>query len=195
MNFSAISADDVMAFSALATMVIALAALVFAWKQVTEARLTRDAASAPFVAVSIEQSRHEQSILNLVIANTGATLARDVMLEFSPPLTSAHWTKNPSADPSSAPMLTTGFPSMPPGYRLERVFEHAIDRNPQLEDDGFPWRFDVTVTYCDYRGRPQDPLRYVIDFRPLADGSYLQVLTEHHAAKALREIRDLLKKR
>lgn len=187
--------DQLTAFAALTTAGIAFVAACVALWQVIEARRTRRETTQPFVVVGIEPSRHESTILNLVIENIGQTLATNVQFEFDPPLSSKHWTSYPQASLAHSVMLTEGFPSMPPGFRVERVFEHALERNPKTDDDGFPWRFKIRVRFQDQRGKHQKPLEYVVDFRPLADGSFLEVLTEHHAAKAIREIRDVLKRK
>ncbi|WP_184828011.1 hypothetical protein [Jiangella mangrovi] len=75
--------------------------------------------------------------------------------------------------------------------RLARIFDSAIQRN---KDPELPWRFDVCVQFSDYRGKGQEPLRYVLDLEPFRSGRFVNERGIHHAAEALGEIRTLLKR-
>lgn len=181
------SPDEITAWASILTVLIAAAAAIFAGRQVSEARKAREAQSQPFVVVSVQQSKVTSRALTLAVENIGTTLGTNVSLTFDPPLRTAMWEKTPQFDLNGTVLLNRGFPSMPPGWRIERVLEEAGLRDPSVDDDGYPWSYDVKVTYDDHRGKPQEPLSYVLDFRPLADGGYSEELTTHHLAKYTKE--------
>lgn len=170
--------DEWSAAAQMVTAGVALGAAEFARRQVGEARKTREAQAQPFVVVSLEPSEVDEQILDLVVENVGATLARDVSFAFNPPLRSS--LKDDFLADSF--LLRSGIPTMPPGMRLARVFDSALQREPT----DLPWRFDVKVSFSDHRRRPQEPLEYVLDLEPYRSGTYLRLFTQHHAAEALR---------
>lgn len=169
-----------------ATAIVALLAVIYAALQVREARKAREAQIQPFVVVSLEPSRTSNFMIELVVENIGMTLARDVSFTFDPPLKSAM----SDMKLEGSYLLTHGIRTMPPRMRLARIFDSAIqrDKNPEL-----PWRFAVRVQFSDYRGKPQAPLRYVLDLEPYRSGRFLNERGIHHAAKALEGIHALLK--
>lgn len=125
-------------------------------------------------------------IIELVVENIGSTLARDVSFKFNPSLQSS---LNDSELEESF-LVRQGIPTMAPGMRLARIFDSAIQRQ---EAGDLPWRFNVEVQFSDYRGKGQDPLRYVLDLEPYRSGTFLEERGIHHAAKALEEIRNVFK--
>jgi len=179
------SPEQLTAFGALATTGTAIVAAFFGGWAAWEAYCTRNATTQPFVVVSIEQSPVERTVLNLVIENIGQTMATNVRFGFDPPLASKHFDSHPAADLSQSRLITDGIPSLPPGYRIERVFEVAKDRDPHA-DDGYPWAFNVEVHFNDHRRRKPRSITYVLDFRPLADGTRLETYSTHHVAASLR---------
>ena len=184
---------DALAWSALgtlATAAIALIAAAFAWRQVGEARKLREAQAQPFVVVNVEPSVQGTEFLMFVVENIGQTLARNVHFEFSPKLESKVWSREPVSDLNQSEMFKNGFASMPPGMRIERFFDNAFERTP---GDELPWAFDVTVNFCDYRGKRQTPLEYTIDLLPLTSGTYMSTYGVHHVAESLRDIHSILK--
>lgn len=133
------SAWDVAAWTAVATWVTAViyaAILVFAWSQVREAKRLREEQSRPFVVVDFEAAM----LSHLTIENIGKTLARDVTIEFDPPLES---TLNRPWDWEGAAFLTTGIPMLPPGKQLRMTFDQLVQRfNSDL-----PRAYEVVVEY------------------------------------------------
>ena len=55
-------------------------------------------------------------------------------------------------------------------------------------------RYDVTVNLKDARGKAQEPQLHVIDLAPLYGLTRIDEYGIHHAAKALREIQQTVKK-
>jgi hypothetical protein len=115
---------SVAAWTAIGTVAYALVAIfaaVFAGWQVWEIRRTREEEARPFVVVDVQPSPVSRKILNLVVENVGRTVARNVRLTFEPPLQS-------SGEPyplAESPLIREGMPTMPPGRRVEALFEFA----------------------------------------------------------------------
>lgn len=66
------------------TAAIALVSVVFAFRQVLEARKLREEQAKPFVVVNFETSKVWEKGLLLVVENIGKTLARNVHLSSLP---------------------------------------------------------------------------------------------------------------
>jgi hypothetical protein len=135
--------------------VVAVAAVIFAWRQVTEARRTREAQAQPFVVVDIEPGRVWMNWLTLVVENVGRTLAKDVRITFDPPLTTTVKDK----DLTKSVLFREGIAVLPPGRRIETLFDLSHDRLEQR----LPMRYEVRVSFRDYRNRQQESLPYIID--------------------------------
>lgn len=184
-NFSAWTPQDWATFGTLATTVIALAAAVFAGRQVLEARRTREAQAQPFVVVDIQSSPVWGNILNLVVENIGTTLATEVKVAFEPPLESSQ----PDLDIADSALVAEGIPALPPTRRIEALFDASHNR---LKKD-LPMRYEATVSCKDARGRAVETLRYTIDLGYLYGMERIDEYGMHHAADALRDIAKLLK--
>lgn len=183
---AALSAEEWTAVGTLGTAIVALLAAVFAGWQVWEIRRARQEESRPFVIVDIQSSAAWNNLLNLVIENAGSTVARDVRVSFTPPLQSS----NDHVDLESTVLLTEGIPMLPPRRQVKAFFDAAHDRKGK----GLPMRYDVEVALKDYRGRPQELQRYVIDLEHLYGLTNITEYGMHDAAKALREIQKSVKK-
>lgn len=181
-NFSEWGAEDWSAAAACLTAVVAVAAALFAFFQVREARTLRRDQARPFVVVDIQPSGSTRHILNLVVENIGSTMARDVTFEFEPPLT----TTLANYDLGSTTFIKVGLPMVPPGRRHEYLFDQTAERR----DAGLPMRFDVTVRYSDQRGNKEEPLRFPIDLTPYYGMRYTRQDGLHEVATSLKAIAD-----
>ena len=154
-NFLGLGAAGWSALAAVATLLIYLALLVFASKQVGEARRLREAQARPFVIVDFEPT----SMLQLVVQNIGHTAACDVVMVFDPPLTSSLPKPHPWEESSA---FTHGIPLLPPHRTIRVDFDSAY--RLYADDSHLPTRYEVIVTY---RGleeqRPSYRDRYVLD--------------------------------
>lgn len=177
--------EDWTALATGATALTAAVAAIVAFVQVGQARRAREEQIRPFVLVHIASSAVWTNIFNLVIENLGATLARDVTIEFDPPVT----TSLSNYDLASTLLFTKGIPSLPPRGRIEVMFDVSHDR----AEANLPMRYDVRVQYCDARGRPQEPLSYPIDLEYLYGLEQVTQYGIHHAAKALQDIQRTLR--
>jgi hypothetical protein len=179
--------DDWEAFGTTVTAAVAVLAAIVAYFQVREARRLREEQARPFVVVDFESSPAWSNLINLVIKNVSNTLATDVRMEFDPPLKSS----DASNQLPSSLLIREGIPTLPPGRRIHVFFDATHER---IKTD-LPLRYDVTVSFKDYRGRQQERLLYRLDLEPLYDVNYITEYGVHHAAKALREIEKLLKQK
>lgn len=170
------------AFGTMLTAAVAMAAAVFAWQQVRHARRLRDEQAQPYVVVDFESSRN--ILINLVVRNTGLTVAHDVRLTFSPPLVS---TFDGSRRPTLAESLfiTKGIPTMPPGRTWTALFDRGPDR---YERDDLPRTYDVTVAFRDSHNRTYSIL-YRLDLDIFFGIRNVGTYDMHDAAEALREIK------
>jgi hypothetical protein len=169
------------ALAQIATAIVAVVAAIFAWRQVTEARRTREAQAQPFVVVNVEPGRVWMNWLTLVVENIGTTLAKDVRITFDPPLT----TTVKDNDLTKSALLRDGVAVLPPGRRVETLFDLSHDRLEQK----FPMRYDVSVSFRDYRNRQQESLPYTIDLTYLYDLEQLGEKTMHNLVDEVHQLR------
>lgn len=185
-DLSAWQASDWSAFGQIVTAVVAVVASVFAYSQVREARRAREDQIRPFVVVDIQPSPVWGNILNLVVENIGATLARDVRLTFNPPLA----TSIKDYAIGASVLITEGIPALPPRRQVTAMFDISHDRvNTDL-----PMRYQATVALSDARGRPQETIEYIIDLGFLYGLRRVNEYGMHHAAKALQGIEQNVKR-
>jgi hypothetical protein len=144
-TFLNLRADAWAAIASWATLTISLAAAVFVYHQLREARLLREEQSRPFLIVDVAL---RSIIVELVIRNIGATAATNVIVFFDEPVTSSRangvaW--------STTPLFTTGMPLMAPG----RIIRFFLDTLPGRESAGLPMTLRGRVTYRSAGPRPR----------------------------------------
>jgi hypothetical protein len=167
------------ALAQIVTAIVALAAAVFAWRQVKEARRTREAQAQPFVIVDIQPGRVWANLLMLVVENIGTTLAKDVTVAFDPPLTTTR-----DNQLTQSVLMRDGISMLPPGRRIETLLDLSHDRL----DQKLPMRYEVTVSFHDFRNRPQQPLSYAIDLTYLYNLEQVGEKTMHDLVKEVHEL-------
>lgn len=141
----------------------------------------------PFVVADLVPGDVPGSI-HLVIENVGKTLARNVRVKFDPPLISA-WDKADAATLADSIMIREGIPALPPGRRVETLFDFAPERLRQH----MPTAFRVTLGAEDYLGRPQPPLEYVLDLAYQYELVRMSRKGLHEIAESVRKIEGALK--
>jgi hypothetical protein len=118
------TAERVVALATAGQLLVLILAAFYAGAQVREARKLRQEQARPFVVVDFEP---EQSpFVELVVANLGKTMARNVRIKVEPPLESSLDTVVPIA---KLKMFTEGIPSLAPGKRMVTLFDSMADRN------------------------------------------------------------------
>jgi len=154
-EFLSLGAASWSALAAVATVLVYLALLVYAVKQVGEARRLREAQARPFVIVDFEPTW----LLQLVVQNIGQTAAQDVVMRFDPPLDSSMPKPHPWEESSA---FTHGIPLLPPHRTIRVDFDTA--HSVYSDDFPYPLRYDVSVTYrgSEAQSRPYRD-RYVLD--------------------------------
>jgi hypothetical protein len=172
------------ALAAWVTVGVAAAAARYGLHQVREARRTREEQAQPFVVVDLEPSPVSHFHMDLVIKNTGSTLARDVTFAFDPPLQSVFSSRPASDYPvTEAAILRDGILTMPPGKEFRLLFESM----PERFKSDLPRSHEVTVNFSSTRG-PMTPLVYRLDFDAYFNTERFRIYGMHDAAKALHEI-------
>ncbi len=119
-----------------------------------EMKKTREEENAPYVVVSTESTQNSP-IINLVFQNIGKNVARDVKMEFSPPLESGLY-RNEALDNSS--FIKNGFHSIVPNEKISIPLDFGTSYFEQKR----PLEYTVKVTYYgdipEYKGK----LTYVL---------------------------------
>jgi hypothetical protein len=191
-DFGAWKPEDWSALAAATTTLIALVATAIAIIQVRQARKLREEQAQPFVIVDFEPSSASNIFLDLVIKNTGQTLARDVKITFEPPLKSAYYS-SPGApeqyDIMQAAIIREGIPTLPPGKEFRIHFERMPDR---FTSD-LPRSYTATVRFSSNR-RVERPLIYRLDLDIYFGTRHLTIYGTHHIAKAVDETRKTLQR-
>lgn len=146
--------------------------------------------SRPYVLLSLEASPISFSFLDLVVENAGAGPALDVRIQVDPPFRRAKETRGNEI--AEARIFREPIPLLPPRYRVRTFFDSAIERNGAPSGE-LPDTHEVTIEYHDGRGNSWRE-RTVLDMTILDGLMFTEEYGIHHAAKALREIKDVLKK-
>lgn len=185
---TASATDWIGAIAALITAVVAVVALVYARGQLKDAELTRKQArqlelerNQPSVVIFSEPSAATNLAIDIVIKNFGPTPARDIRVHLSP------WPQR------SRGAVDVAIPSplaiLAPGQEWRTSWEWGPDRN----DSPLPDRHVGQLTYLGI-GDVELTSPAVLDYGAYRKRHWVEVRGLHDAAKALRDIRDLLKK-
>lgn len=184
--------DWISAVSTALTLLIAIGAGVVAFFQLREAASARKQTkelerekSQPYVVAYLEENAVGPHILDLVVKNFGQTAGRNVRLSFDPALN-----RTDDSGGQEAVVLPEVISFLAPGQEWRTVFDVATVR---AKRDDLPMIYNGVVTYEGIHGEIQNS-DVVIDLHPYKARIYTEVLGMHHAAKALREIRDTHKK-
>jgi hypothetical protein len=187
------SAGRLVAAAAVGQFAILAFAAWYARKQVNEARELRkeqalharelrEAEARPYVVVDFEPDLALAPCVNLVIANTGRTMARNVRIEVDPPFDSSVYRDGP-VPLARFKLFAEGIPALAPGKRIVLLFDQMIER----EKLDLPDTYRVRLTY-EWDGGPLPPeeLRLDLDlYRPLRR---IAPRTVHDVSKSLDAI-------
>jgi hypothetical protein len=164
-------------------LLVLVSAAVFAWYQLREARDLREEQGRPFVVIDIEGGR--PTLFDLVVKNTGRTIARDVRFVFDPPLESSmdHVTVD------GLKMFRDGISTLAPGKEIRTLF----DSGPSRYEAKLPDVYAVSVTYSGRRGKPYHE-RVDLDFGLYWNRMYVTVRDLHDVHKELSGIHQEMRK-
>ncbi len=172
-------------------VVLAGVAAYIAARQYRSGEEARRDQTRPYVVVSVQPSPADETFMDLVIENVGASPAHDVRVEITPLL---ELTRQEELEEKyrvvNARVLNEPIPMLPPGHAMRMFLDAAHERveQPDLQD-----RYDARVRYDDGRGNAWDEI-CKLDLGIRTGMTYLTIYGMHHAAKALREIEKSLKK-
>lgn len=154
---------------ALAATIVALFAAVFtgiaakaAWDQTKIQRQLRIDAAQPYVWIDVRGSESQGRMFELVLGNTGPTLAQNVRVTIEPPLPAGQ-TYEGSREVAQR-RLANGISNLAPGRRVAWSIGIGWDI---LENENLPVH-RVTV-YADGPFGPVPPLEYVVDLNALRE--------------------------
>jgi hypothetical protein len=139
---------------AIAAALIALAALYFSWRSTQEAsraasaaeeqtkiqRELRIEAAQPYVWADIRPDDAQGTLLNVVVGNSGPTVAEKVRVKVDPPLPAVDETRKRVQ--LAQTILTDGIESLPPG----RTLSWPLGQGLNLMNDKSPQSYKFTVT-------------------------------------------------
>lgn len=186
----------VTALAAVGTLLVAVTAAVFAWRQVRLAfgqleanRQAQVEADRPYVFLNIEQSPTSIGLLDLVIRNIGRRPAIAVRIVMDPIPVRA--VEIDGEELAKARILSEPIAMVAPGQVIRTFFDAIGERT---QDPSLAKEFLVRISYTDSGGRSYAD-ESVVDWDALRGTMAVDVYGPHHAAKALMEISKTLAKR
>lgn len=185
--------DWIGAAAAAATFVVAVIALLYARRQVAEAKAARAQTAAletersqPYVVMFTELSATTPLLIDLVVRNYGQTSATDVTIQLTP------WPKHSPDDgrtDSEEVALPDRIPVLAPGQEWRTSWDHARAR----EATDLPDRHTGTIRYRGIDGQSRESA-VTLDWSLYRSRRWATVRTIHDGAEALRQIRRTLEK-
>lgn len=186
--------DWIGAAAAVFTLLVALWALNYARSQVEEAKSAREQArelevekSQPYVVLFMEPSAAEQQFLDLVVRNYGQTAAHDIRFDVGPELKRS--ARAATGDGYEPVVLPEVLPILVPGQEWRIFWDSGLER----PESDLPDRYTGEVRYVGLNNT-ELTTPVVLDWAIYKGRNWLEVYGIHHAAKALRDIRDQQKK-
>ncbi|MFC7650377.1 hypothetical protein ACFQX6_66100 [Streptosporangium lutulentum] len=159
-------------------------------EQLEHAEKVRREQLEPYVVVDIQPSIHNTQAFVLVIENIGPTVARNVKITFDPPVERLMEQRESSFGRfklAETYIFTKGIPFMPPGRRIELLFDITFERlNSTL--DMF---YEVTVEAEWTEGRVE-PMKYPIDLALYQEWELLGLKNINDGVRVLEEVRNKL---
>jgi hypothetical protein len=171
------------------TMVVAIAAAVIAYVAVGESKRLREDQARPFVTVTLEPSGVSRHLLDLVVRNQGATMARDVQFLFDKPIRSTiDGTGYPIAN---VKFLHDGIATFAPGAEYRVLFDSIPARHEANQRGAdLPDSYTVRVKYANRNGDALSPEEYVLDSALSRSAPYAQELRLHDLVKEVINLRE-----
>ena len=186
----------VTALAAVGTLLVAVTAAVFAWRQVRLAfgqleanRQAQVEADRPYVFLNIEQSPTSIGLLDLVIRNIGRRPAIAVRIVMDPIPVRA--VEIDGEELAKARILSEPIAMVAPGQVIRTFFDDVSNR---VAKPDMAMRFQVRISYSDLSNRPYSEVS-TVECDSLRGTVALDIYGLHHAAKALTEINKTLSRR
>lgn len=132
-------------------------------------------------------------MISIIIQNIGTTVARNVRLEFDPPLASTLDRESQPTRMTDWIALRDGIPTLVPGQRMGMLFDSLISRYADIENSPLPRQSRVTVHYTgDITKRQRGEVytyAYDLDFNVYYGAHYVGRKGIDDIAKSLDQIR------
>lgn len=173
------------AIAAWVGLLLAVVAAIFGYFQFHEARRVRAEQAQPYVAIFMEPTEADPNAVDLIIKNFGATVARDIEIAIAPPPRSSI---NGSVGELKVP---TTIHTLVPGQQWSTFWDTTFHR----KDRGLPDRHTATISFKDVRDGRFGPYTFDLNWEPILDRGWVVTHGMHQLAGAVREIRDIYKKR
>jgi hypothetical protein len=145
-------ANAITAAATCAQAALLLVAAAVAITQVREARRLREEQAQPYVVVSLETDPSSPIILHLVIKNIGRTAARNVVVDFDPPLISS-LDREDASRISEWTVLKDGILTLAPGQSMSTLIDSLLNRYAGGDTTHYPGKVQATVNYMGDHGR------------------------------------------
>lgn len=158
-------------------LLAAVAAALYARKQVSEAASLRREQAQPYVAADMRMSEVPM-LIELFIKNYGTTAAKNVRVRADPPLSSKIHAENNGLVP-----LFDVLPTLAPGQEWCTLWDSATQRHDSGLNDGF----DLTVSYESLDGTPHSH-DYRLDWAAHWPRQYLDRKGLHNIAEDLHKL-------
>lgn len=173
--------SDKAAVATVAQAAFLVLALVYAARQLREAKRSRESQERPFVVVEADVER-VRGFVHLVIRNTGPSIARSVRLRFVPPLETSHGRVERSL------AIQTGLSSLAPGGVVVLLLDNFRSRRAK----GLAETYEVTVVYQGDRKRWFRAVSYeektTLELNLLSQIHYIDRKNIHHVHERLDEL-------
>ena len=172
-------------------LLVAIAAALYARKQVQVARTAQRQASRPYVIVTAEPSPIGWRIMDLVVHNIGERPAYNVKVDLSP--APIRTNETPEAPISEVRWLKEHIPMLAPGQEL-RTFYDSMDERLNSEMLDLPPSHNYSIEYNEggvaaKKGKPDHKETGVVDINAMVGAMQPDVYNIHHVASELREIK------
>lgn len=200
-DVSALSSGAWTALAAWIAVLVAVAALAFAYRQVKRARKLDADLVRPLIAVYLEPNAADWHLIELVVKNYGRLPAYAVRFDFVNAPTVAKYEEYDDGYLSIVPLsLPAELPVLAPSQEWRVVWDSALDRK-QL-GNSIESRFDGAVCYLDspeetVKRRKRKQHEYetpvVLDWSTLHPAERLELLTTHDMARQERQKLELLR--
>ena len=195
-----------LAIAVWAAVVLGIAVLVYAHRQIKRNRAIQLEVARPHVAMYMEPHSADWHIIELVVRNFGETAAYDVQFAFVNPPTVAQYENERDGMVNIAELaLPSMIPALAPGQEWRTVWDSALSR---AELGGsIEWRFAGTVKYFDAPApdgpgrrrklagakRHEFQTKIVLDWDDLQPVQRVELMTGHDLAKREKQKLELLR--
>jgi hypothetical protein len=189
------------ALAAWIAVVVTVAALVYAYRQVKRAKRHDADLMRPNVAVFMEPNGADWHLIEFVVKNFGKTPAYGIAFEFLNPPTVPRYEEYDDGYLTIVPLgLPEEIPFLAPTQEWRTVWDSALDR-AQL-GDSIESRFDGAVSYADSPDQPGRKAKrkqreyrtpVVLDWSTLHPAERLELLTTHDMARQEKQKLELLR--